>query len=201
MAKTIDARGQVCPKPLIMTKQALREAAPGEKFTLLTDNETSRKNVERFLSDTRTTFVTSRQDDVHSITVTKASADLISPSTEDCCTPSASKPHIVVISSERMGQGPEDLGEILMKAFVNTINEVQPLPSAVLLYNGGVRLVVDGSPLIEPMKELEKRGVQILCCGTCLDFYGVKQTLRVGEITNMYVILEKMTEAGHIVRP
>lgn len=100
-----------------------------------------------------------------------------------------------------MGTGSDELGTALMKGFVYALCQQDTLPSTVLLYNGGAALSCEGSASLEDLKSLEAQGVEILTCGTCLNYYGLTEKLRVGQVTNMYVIAEKMMLADCIVRP
>ena len=108
---------------------------------------------------------------------------------------------IVVISSDRMGNGNDALGKVLIKGFIYAITQLDTLPKKMLFYNGGATLTVEGSDSLEDLKSLEAQGVEILTCGTCLDYYEVKDKLAVGSVTNMYSIVEAMTEAGKIIKP
>ena len=98
---------------------------------------------------------------------------------------------MVVIASDRMGEGAEELGKTLLKAFVFSLTQQDKLPKTILLYNGGAYLTCEGSPMLEDLKALEAEGVEILTCGTCLNFYGLTEKLAVGGVTNMYVIDRK----------
>ncbi len=100
-----------------------------------------------------------------------------------------------------MGEGDEKLGKTLMKGFIYALSQQDVLPSTILFYNGGAALSCEGSPALEDLKSLEAQGVEILTCGTCLDFYSLKDKLQVGDVTNMYVIVEKMVGAHLIVKP
>lgn len=108
---------------------------------------------------------------------------------------------VVVISSSCMGSGDDKLGAALMKGFVYALSQQEQLPSTILFYNGGARLTCEDAPTLEDLKSMEAQGVEILTCGTCLDFYGLSDKLQVGSMTNMYAIAEKMTQAGLIVKP
>ncbi|MBN1127628.1 MAG: sulfurtransferase-like selenium metabolism protein YedF [Chitinispirillaceae bacterium] len=198
--KTVDARGQACPKPIILTKQALKEIAPGEEISVLIDNPTSRQNVERFLADNGMTPRCSENGGVFTIVVGKPAEPLSHPDAASYCS-SSPRPHIIVFSSDKMGSGSEELGEILMKAFVNTIRDVSPLPSHLVFYNSGIFLTIEGSSVVESLKHLESLGISLLVCGTCAEYFGKKDAVRVGTVSNMYTILETMTAAGHIVQP
>ena len=108
---------------------------------------------------------------------------------------------IVVVSSDRMGSGNDELGKVLMKGFLFAITQLDVLPRKMLFYNGGATLTAKGSDPLEHLKPLEAQGVEILTCGTCLDYYQLKDKLAVGTVTNMYSIVEAMAEAGKIIRP
>lgn len=107
----------------------------------------------------------------------------------------------MVVSSDRMGSGDEELGTVLMKGFLFALTQLTELPGKILFYNGGARLTCKGSESVEDLKAMERQGVEILTCGTCLDYYGLKEKLEVGGVTNMYTIVETMNQAGKIVRP
>ena len=200
--KTVDARGMACPKPLILTKKALNELGPGGRLTVLIDNETSKQNVERFCLDNGVEVSAAAEGAVFTLSLTRRGAGTIVATEQVYCAPEAQrKPHVIVFRSGTMGNGPEELGGILMKAFVNTIKEISPLPGHLVFYNTGVHLVVNGSPLVEPFAELEKKGIAILACGTCLDYFGLKAKLAVGTVSNMFTILETLSSAGSVIAP
>jgi selenium metabolism protein YedF len=200
--KTVDCRGMACPKPLILAKKALNELGKGDRMVVLIDNETSKQNVERFLRDNGVAVSVEQDGGLFSLTVDNigspsASVDELTYCTED----DRNKPHVICFKSDAMGTGPAELGTILMKAFINSIKEVKPLPSHCVFYNTGVTLVAEGSPLVEPLRELSDMGVKIFVCGTCLDYFGIKDKIKVGTVSNMYTILETLTAAGHIIEP
>jgi len=200
--KTVDARGMTCPKPLILTKKALNELAAGGRMAVLIDNETSKRNVERFCRDNGVDVSAARNGSTFTLTLVKKQGKTIRADEKAYCKPEERRrPHVIVFRGDTMGNGPEELGAILMKAFVNTIGEVSPLPSHLLFYNTGVRLVVEGSPLVEPLSELAKKGIKILVCGTCLDYFGLKKKAKVGEVSNMYSILDALSNAGSVIAP
>ena len=117
------------------------------------------------------------------------------------CAPDARTDTVVVIASDKMGEGAEELGKTLLKAFIFSLTQQDKLPKTILLYNGGAHLTCEGSPMLDDLKALEDEGVEILTCGTCLNFYGLTEKLAVGGVTNMYVIAEKMLNAGNVVKP
>ncbi|MBN1758079.1 MAG: sulfurtransferase-like selenium metabolism protein YedF [Chitinispirillaceae bacterium] len=197
----VDARGELCPKPLIMTKKALKECADGQPMRILIDNETSKNNVVSFLTDNGFNAEVQQSEEVYSLLLHGASGELVQPDAASYCTTAPAAPHTIVIKSNRMGIGDDELGEVLLKAFINTISEVEPLPGSVVFYNSGVFMATDESPVAEALLGLEKAGVTLLVCGTCADFFHLKDRISVGTISNMYTILETITAAGKIIEP
>jgi selenium metabolism protein YedF len=200
---TVDARGKLCPGPLIMTKKQLNQTALDTSFVVLIDNETSKENVERFLGDNQITFQTSVQAGVYSIQVTKSKAELSRPQAEEYCRPAqVSKAGFAIcFTGDQMGQGPEELGKILIQGCINTIKELAPLPAAIVFYNSAVKLAADDSPVLDALQELGKLQIKILVCGTCANFFQIKEKIRVGIISNMYDILETLSQAEHVIYP
>ena len=118
-----------------------------------------------------------------------------------CTAPAAQKKTVVVISADHMGEGNEELGRALLKAFLFALTQQETLPAAILFYNAGAAVTCEGSASLEDLQALQSQGVEILTCGTCLNYYGLTEKLRVGEVTNMYVIAEKQLQADCIIRP
>lgn len=108
---------------------------------------------------------------------------------------------VVAVSSDRMGSGNDELGKVLIKGFIFAVTQLDELPKTMLFYNGGATLTTEGSDSLEDLKSLEAQGVEILTCGTCLDYYGLKDKLAVGSVTNMYSIVETLAGAGKIIKP
>jgi selenium metabolism protein YedF len=111
----------------------------------------------------------------------------------------ASGPLVLTVPSDIMGRGDEELGGILVRAFFHTLGEVEPLPQTIIFFNSGVKLVVEGSPVVEDLQALKARGIEILACGTCLGHYGFKERVALGEVSNMYTIAETILGAGKVV--
>ncbi len=197
----VDARGQVCPKPLILTRQALNENIVGTQIVVLIDNETSCQNVERFVRDNGMTPHISADGSEFILSFTKHAPELTAPDAESYCGASAPPSYVISLASETVGRGPAELGAILMQGLMATLGEVNPLPTHVVLYSSGILLAVDGSPFVEPLHKLEQRGVKVLVCGTCADYYEKKAAIHVGTISNMLTILETLTRAGKIIAP
>ena len=132
----------------------------------------------------------------------KTDEEIATVEEENCpVIPAGKKNIVVVISSNQMGSGEEELGKSLLKGFIYALSQQDTLPSTILFYNSGAYITSEESASIEDLKSLEAQGVEILTCGTCLNFYGLTDKLQVGEVTNMYVIAEKMTQADLIVQP
>jgi len=203
-SKLIDARGQLCPQPLILAKQAINDANISGEFLLLIDNETSKENVERFLMDNHMLFETKKEGDCFQLIVSKSGENINNKIDEYCHISPEKKSdqnHIIVIKNDKMGAGADELGVILIKGFINTIKAVSPLPQKIIFYNNGVKLTLKDSPVIESLKELEKKGIKILVCGTCTDYFNIKDKIGCGTISNMYDIVDSLIHSSLIVTP
>jgi selenium metabolism protein YedF len=203
--KIVDARGQQCPAPLIATKRALKEARKGESFRVLTDNKTSLNNISRFLKDNNTEFIVEETGGVWSITITRGDESEPHAHAEDYCTNEI--PHfrqgdfIIAFTSDKMGEGDDELGRLLIVNFIKAIKELDILPSKMVFYNNGVKLGTVDSPVFEHLKEIEKMGVAILLCATCAKYYSIEEKIKIGTLSNMYEIAQVMASAGNIVKP
>jgi len=196
MSKVVDARGFPCPQPVILTRNALQKT---DTVTTIVDNDTARQNVQRMAQGLGAEVrVDTREDGIY-LHITKSphmhpEAELASHAAP------TTGPLVLVVPGEFMGRGDDpELGRILIRAFFHTLGEVEPLPETLIFFNTGVRLVVEGSPVLEDLKALAERGVTILVCGTCLGHFGLKDSIAVGEISNMYTIAETMLRAGKVV--
>ena len=208
MNKTVDARGMACPLPVVNAKKASEDMKTGDVLTVIVDNEIAVQNLQRFASHkgfgvkaekkTEKEFVLTMQ--IAAAQQTAAPNDEGTEETQ-CRTDMIKKGMTVVLSADVMGQGDERLGKNLMKAFVFALTKQDQLPQTILCYNKGAFLSCDGADTLEDLKNLEAEGVNILTCGTCLDFYGIKDKLAVGTVTNMYEIVEKMEQAKTIIKP
>ncbi len=208
---TIDARGEACPIPVVRTLKALAAlAGPGSVETLV-DNEIAVANLTR-MGEGKGCAVVSEQlgEKEWRVTVTTSVALGVSDAEAEsatCEVPGAASAAVaprrvvVAISSECMGTGDDVLGRKLMGSFVYSLTQLDELPATVLLYNGGAHLSCEGSAALEDLRGLAASGVEVLTCGTCLDHYGIADTLAVGEVTNMYVIAQRLTGASLVVRP
>lgn len=198
---TVNAMGDNCPIPVIKTKKAMQALTGSETIEVLVDNEIAVQNVTK-LGKEQGGEVSSEKlgEKEYKVTIQMQGA-LAAADTEATCAPDQKGDLIVVVSSDRMGSGNDELGKVLIKGFIYAVTQLDTLPKKMLFYNGGATLTTEGSDSIEDLKSLEAQGVEILTCGTCLDYYHLKDKLVVGGVTNMYSIVESMAEAGKIIRP
>jgi len=201
--KTVDAKGQLCPIPLIMTKKAINEISQDESLKVLIDNDISVKNVTRFLEEHGMKVHTDKKGNVYELIVNKTGNIPESTKAEDYCSLENEKVanYVVAIQRNRLGDGAEELGTILIKAFVNTLPEIDQKPKTIIFLNSGIFLALKDSPVLDSLKKLEVKGIKILVCGTCLDYYKKKEELGVGIISNMYEILERLSNADNVIYP
>jgi selenium metabolism protein YedF len=203
--KIVDTRGQLCPGPVIAARKALKETENGGSFTLLTDNNTSFNNLIRFFRDNKAEVTTESENGVWKLTVRKVSETNSAISPAEYCTPEPAHfekgDFVVVISSDRMGEGDAELGELLMGNFIKALKDLEKLPERILFYNKGVTLVTVESPFIDHLRQLEKMGVEIQLCATCVAHYKLNDKLGAGILSNMYTIAEIMASAGKVIKP
>lgn len=213
--KTVDARGLACPLPVVNAKKAAEEFQEDGILTVLVDNEIAVQNLQRFASQRGFAAAgEKRGDQEYAVTIqvsahtptaldsSEQTAQTTDVKEEINCSPdSRRKGLVVVLSANVMGSGEEKLGKALMKAFIFALTKQDILPKTIVCYNSGAYLTCEGSESLEDFRVLESEGVQIMTCGTCLDFYGIKEKLAVGIVTNMYDIVETMEQAKSIVRP
>ena len=200
--KIIDTKGQTCPRPLIMLKEALLEIPEGDPIQVITDNETSLKNLLSYLNDQGASPDVETKGKVHTITTLRPAASVAdSDPAAYCSTESVSNDYVVCLKSNMMGEGDPDLGKLLMETFVENLKLQEHLPTHVVMYNSGVKLAMKESPVCNSLTELEELGTRIMLCGTCIDHYGLQFDIGVGMISNMVVITETLAAAGHVVTP
>jgi selenium metabolism protein YedF len=191
----VNAIGDTCPIPVIKTKKAIAEAQGQGTIEVLVDNEIAVQNVTK-MAASEGGNVTSEKvaDKEYKITIVLDGAVKTADDTAD-------ENLVVVVSSDRMGAGNDDLGKVLIKGFIFAVTQLEKLPKTMLFYNGGATLTAEGSDSLEDLKHLAEQGVEILTCGTCLNYYNLSDKLQVGSVTNMYTIVEKMAGADKIIRP
>lgn len=208
--QTLDARGFPCPQPLIKTRRLWKTLNTGDRFQVLVDNDIAHINLMTFLNDQGANPQVSREGDDWVILATRSgngSQPAATPSRQpvvDKSVPtisSALADYAVVLKSEFMGQGDDDLGAILVKGYLNTLRELDQKPATIILYNSGAKLAAKDSGAESALKALEEESVDVIVCGACVDFFELNGKLAAGRISNMYEIAEKIATAGHVVYP
>jgi selenium metabolism protein YedF len=195
--RTVDCRGLNCPEPVLRTKNALAEG-PADGLKIVVDNETARENVLRFARSRGKEAEWHKEEDLFYITVKPGQPDRQETAMPSPESSSAGKP-VLLISTNQLGQGSSELGEMLMRNFIYTLTKRDDLPRAIVFMNSGVKLTVKESPAIEELDDLQARGVQILVCGTCLDYYELKGVHKAGQVSNMYDIADLLFDAGRVI--
>lgn len=202
--KIVDTRGQSCPAPLIATKRAIKETEKG-RFDILVDNQTSLSNISRFLGDNKTEFKVKESEGFWTITVLRENNEISHPEVEEYCNNSI--PHfskgnyVIAFSSDVMGEGNEELGHLLMANFVKAIKDLDVLPDKMVFYNKGVTLGCSDSSVVQYLKEIEKMGVRLLLCSTCVKYYSLEEKIDIGSLSNMFEIAQILASAGNVVKP
>lgn len=201
--KIINAKGKVCPQPLIMTKKALLEIEDSETLQILVDNDSAKFNVSRYLSDHKMEVQVKESHGVYEILVVKKGGSFEQSIPEEYCeVPGSNKgDYMVCVKKDKFGEGDAELGQLLMTGFFNTLPHVNHLPKSIVFVNSGISLVLHESSVLEPIQKLEAMGVKILICGTCLEYYKKMDKLEVGQVSNMLDILEQITAAGKVIYP
>lgn len=200
--KIIDCRGLLCPRPVILTKKELESMESGE-FEIIVDNDAARENVSKFAKNLGVNFEITEKDGFYHILMKKEiTASAIANPKDQCeiMNFTSDKSIVIVIGNDKLGLGDDKLGAALMKSYVYALTESENKPNTLLFLNGGVRLTTEGSDVIESLKVLENLGTEIMSCGTCLDFYGLKEKLLIGSVSNMYTIVEKMNGATNTIK-
>ena len=204
MERIIDCKGMACPLPVVNAKKAAEELHAGDVLTVLVDNEIAVQNLTRFAEHKGFAVSAEKKSDKEYaviMNIVGAATEAAKEEEVACVMDSRRKGMLVVLSANTMGTGDPKLGTSLMKAFVFALTKQDQLPDTILCYNTGASLTCEGADTLEDLKLLESEGVTILTCGTCLDFYGLKEKLAVGGVTNMYDIVERMENAAQIIKP
>ena len=201
---TENAIGDAFPIPVVNTKKSIEALTADETVVVLVDNETALQNVTKAA---RTMGFEVQQETVSdkefkiTIQVVKGVAAPAEEAPAACCCAGYKKNVVVAVSSDKMGEGSEELGKVLIKAFFFALTQQDELPGTIIFYNGGVKLSTEGSPVLEDLKNLAAQGVEVISCGTCLNFYQLSEKLAVGEVSNMYDIVEHLRKADVVVKP
>ncbi len=191
--KEIDARGLDCPEPVVKTRNALKE---DKEVKVIVDNKVAAQNVTKLAKKMNCKVDSSKEDENYFILRIKKAKEVGEKSEDKGTDDSANK--VYILTSETLGDGEEELGEFLMKGFISTLLEMDPLPAKVIFMNAGVKVPTLNMEAVESLKKLKEKGVTILSCGTCLDYYKLEEELKVGSISNMFEIVESLHE-GNVV--
>ena len=198
MEKKLDCKGMACPLPVVTTKKAMEELTEDGIVEVTVDNETAVQNLLKLAAKSNFAAASEKKSEEEFIVriEVKTGCEAVHEQGEK-----KTGPTTVVISSSTMGGGDDELGKNLMKAYIFALTNVTPTPDNIIFYNGGAYLTTEGSASLEDLKNLEKAGVNIMTCGTCLNFYGIAEKLQVGQVSNMYDIAQTMADSGLVIRP
>jgi selenium metabolism protein YedF len=208
--KKINARGKICPEPVIMTKAVVDQGE--EELEVLLDNPTSASNVMRFLEN-RGYSVQLRDDEgMLAIAAHKKEGEASEPpktqtfkktsaGAEENLSPPLppTQTFSVLITCRTLGRSDEELGEVLIKSFLGTLGQVDNTPVVVALMNEGVKLSLYDSSTCDHLKNLEKKGVTVLVCGTCVNHFSIADQTGVGTVSNMFEIVEALNRADKVI--
>jgi selenium metabolism protein YedF len=193
--KTLDCRVRKCPAPVVETRKLIL-AEPGRPLTVLVGDDTARQNVSRLAASLGYQVAVKDTDGGFALELTPGESP--GPASQPAQPQGRT---VVYVAADTMGTGNDELGRILLKNFLFTLNELLIPPDAILFVNSGVKLTATGSEVIEALEKLACNGVDIASCGLCLEFFGLKEQLRIGRATNMLDIVEQLHQAGRVIRP
>lgn len=197
----VNAMGKVCPIPVIMTKKVLRENTTGENIMIRVDNEIATQNLTKMAGQLNIkSNVTKLSDAEYTVLYDLEGCEACAVLNDSSVLEQGADEYVVAINSDKMGTGDEAFGTTLLENFIYALTEQDRIPKMIVMYNSGVRLVTENEKTVKDLKTLQEKGTEILACGLCLDFYGLKEKLRVGSATNMYRIVEIM-RTNKVVRP
>ena len=203
---TVNAMGEQCPIPVVKTKKVLDSIQGDAEIEVMVDNETAVQILTRMGKSAGAEVLSEKKNDneFHVIMHVKhrqpAAGGAAEPE-EISCIPDVKGDFVIAVDTDIMGRGNDELGKVLMKGFLFAVTQLDELPKTILFYNGGATLTTEGSDSLDDIKSLEAQGVTIKTCGTCLNYYGLTDKLQVGEVTNMYDIVETMAKASKVVKP
>ena len=200
MSVKVDAMGKQCPIPVVLAKKALEGMTVPGTLEVLVDNEVAVQNLSKLAASCNLPVRAEKMAEGQ-FTVTMEVSTPVQPAGETVCAPDTRGDLVVAVGSNRMGDGDEALGKTLMKGFLYAVSQLPTLPKTIIFYNTGAYLTCAGSDSLEDLKFMEAQGVEIRTCGTCLDYYKLKETLAVGSVTNMYAIVETLAAAGKVIKP
>lgn len=199
----LNALGEQCPAPVVMTMKALKEIKEDSIIEIYVDNEIAVQNIGKLFSSKKLKHSSEKLKENNFV----IRGEVIGFVESEAATEGeelvldAVGTTIVAIASETMGEGDDVLGKMLLKGFIYALCHLEELPKSIIFYNAGAKLALDNSEVLEDIKSLEDQGVEVLTCGTCLDFFEAKDRLAVGSVSNMYTIVEKLNGATKVIKP
>ena len=196
MSQIIDARGKACPTPVIMAKKAI--SAGESTFTVLVDNTTAVENLKRLAANQGFDAAVTEQGGAFHLAFVRTGCAACEEAV-NAPLPAPGGDWAVFVGRDIIGDGDRELGTNLMRMFFYTLSQGEDKPGAVLFMNAGVKLPTLDEQVAEHLKALSAVGVEILVCGTCLNFYGLTDQLQVGTVSNMYDIVTRMQKAGKVI--
>lgn len=196
----VDAMGKACPIPVIETRKALEQVKEPCTVQVHVDNTAAEQNILRLATGLGIDARSVKTEHKHYVVSLNVRRPIYPDAPETDCLNCQEKT-VIAIGSSIMGEGSEELGTILLKGYLYAVAHHEKLPTAIVFYNGGAVLTTEGSAVLEDLKAMEQAGVEILTCGTCLDYYKLKEKLAVGKVTNMYHIVELMNAADKVLKP
>jgi len=191
MSMIIDARGLACPQPVVLTKKALEKA---DDLTVIVDNATAKQNVSRLAESHGLGITVEEKGDGIYLRLTRPADESLGGKV-----PLLFEPTVLLVSSSTLGHGDDELGNVLMRSFIHSLGESDIKPNKIIFMNSGVKLVAQGSEVIDDLRALEKESVEILACGTCLGHFGLKDAVKAGRISNMYEITMALMKATKVI--
>ena len=200
----VNAMGDTCPIPVVKTKNAIKEMGGQGTVEVLVDNEIAVQNLAKMANQKGYQISSKKLEEGKYqalITVGEGVAEEAVEEEVYCAPAARAKKTVVVIDTNLMGRGNDELGKVLMKGFIYALTQQDVLPAKIVFYNGGATLTCEGSDSLEDLQSLEAQGVEIVTCGTCLNYYEMSDKLKVGTVTNMYDICETMVTADLIIKP
>jgi len=198
----VNAIGDQCPIPVVKTMKAVAAMTEPGTLEIHVDSEIPVQNLTRFAADRGLSVASEKMDEKHFVVkmIVTDPAATAAKNENAVCVPDMRGDTVIAVGSNCMGSGDDNLGATLMKGYLYAVSQQEELPKTILFYNGGAKLTVEGAVSVEDLKNMEAQGVEILTCGTCLNFYGLGDKLAVGGVTNMYTIVEKLTQAAKVIR-
>ena len=201
--KAYDVRDLACPGPVLKLRSLLDEGEREIQFHVADD--LCRSNVTRFAASRNLgTEVEAQDDGTFVVRFSIADGASLGPDAQpsaEVVAGTATGPTLVQVTADTMGTGDDDLGALLMRSFIKTLPELDSVPDAIIFYNSGVKLCCEGSLLLDDIRALEASGIEIIACGTCLNFYEIADKLAVGRVTDMLEIAGRLAAAGRVIRP